>query len=96
MAGNERILVILRALTGSGPAAAVQHALAEVTNQALSVSSQSTQFLGQAFDAAAEFTRHALVHGILAGGNGRSQRGARRDQQPVRPGSRHALEAGRS
>ncbi|MBV9414453.1 MAG: hypothetical protein JO363_05695, partial [Solirubrobacterales bacterium] len=54
MAGNERILVILRALAGSNPSTEVRHALAAVTNQALTVSEQSTQFLGQSFDAAAD------------------------------------------
>ena len=54
MAGNERILAILRALSDSGPSDAVMHALAEVTDQALTVSEQSTQFLGQAFDASAD------------------------------------------
>jgi phage shock protein A len=54
MAGNERILAILRVLTGSNPSGAVAHALAQVTNQALTVSEQSTQFLGQAFDSSAD------------------------------------------
>jgi hypothetical protein len=54
MAGNERILAILRALTDSSLSGAVGHAVAEVTNQALTVSEQSTQFLGQAFDASAD------------------------------------------
>jgi hypothetical protein len=54
MAGNERILAILRALSDSGPSGAVTHALAEVTDQALTVSERSTQFLGQAFDASAD------------------------------------------
>ena len=54
MAGNERILAILRALTGSNPPAEVLHALAQMTNQALTSSAQSTQFLGQAFDASAD------------------------------------------
>ena len=54
MAGNERILAILRALTGSNPPSDVQHALAQVSSQALTASAQSTQFLGQAFDASAD------------------------------------------
>ncbi|HUA71730.1 MAG TPA: hypothetical protein VMA96_11620 [Solirubrobacteraceae bacterium] len=54
MAGNERILAILRALADSNPSGAVSQALAQVTNQALTVSEQSTQFLGQAFDASAD------------------------------------------
>ena len=54
MAGNERILAILRALTGSNPPSDVQHALAQVSTQALTASAQSTQFLGQAFDASAD------------------------------------------
>jgi len=54
MGGNERILAILRALTASSPAPEVQHALARVTDQALTVSEQSTQFLGQSFDASAD------------------------------------------
>jgi hypothetical protein len=54
MAGNERILAILRALTDSNPGGAVSQALAAVTNQALTVSEESTQYLGQAFDAAAD------------------------------------------
>ncbi len=54
MGGNERILAILRALTASDPSPEVQHALAQVTDQALTVSEQSTQFLGQSFDASAD------------------------------------------
>ncbi|HTU86405.1 MAG TPA: hypothetical protein VMF57_12575 [Solirubrobacteraceae bacterium] len=54
MAGNERILAILRALTDSTPSPAVAQALAEVTDQALTVSEQSTQYLGEAFDASAD------------------------------------------
>ena len=54
MGGNERILAILRALTASNPAPEAQHALAQVTNQALTVSERSTQFLGQSFDASAD------------------------------------------
>ena len=54
MGGNERILAILRALTDSNPSPEVVRALGEVTNQALTVSSQSTQFLGQSFDASAD------------------------------------------
>ncbi|MBV8953801.1 MAG: hypothetical protein JO179_06675, partial [Solirubrobacterales bacterium] len=54
MAGNERILAVLRALSVSNPSAEVTHALAAVTNQALTVSSRSTQFLGQPFDASAD------------------------------------------
>jgi hypothetical protein len=54
MAGNERILTILRALSASNPPAEVAHALAEVTSQALTASSQSAQYLGQAFDASAD------------------------------------------
>jgi hypothetical protein len=54
MAGNERILAILRAVSASNPPSEVVHALAQVTGQALTVSSQSTQFLGQAFDASAD------------------------------------------
>jgi hypothetical protein len=54
MAGNERILAILRDLSHSNPASDVLHAIAQVTGQALTASSQSTQFLGQAFDASAD------------------------------------------
>ncbi|HJS93202.1 MAG TPA: hypothetical protein VJ741_02990 [Solirubrobacteraceae bacterium] len=54
MAGNERILAILRALGASNPSSEVVHALAQVTAQALTVSSRSTQFLGQSFDASAD------------------------------------------
>jgi hypothetical protein len=54
MGGNERILAILRALSGSNPSPDVLHALAQVTNDALTASAQSTQFLGQAFDASAD------------------------------------------
>lgn len=54
MAGNERIVAILHALSGSNPPPEVQHALAQVTDQALTASSASTQFLGQSFDASAD------------------------------------------
>ena len=54
MAGNERILAILRALSAANPPSEVMHALAQVTGEALSASAQSTQFLGQAFDASAD------------------------------------------
>jgi hypothetical protein len=54
MAGNERILAILRALTDSNPPPDVLHALAQVTAQALTVSSQSSEFMGEAFDASAD------------------------------------------
>ncbi len=54
MAGNERILAILHALSQSNPPAEVLHALAQVTDQALTSSSQSAQFLGQAFNASAD------------------------------------------
>lgn len=54
MAGNQRILAILRALVDSGPPADVGHAIAQVTDQALTGASQSTEALGQAFDADAD------------------------------------------
>jgi hypothetical protein len=54
MAGNERILAILRALSDSNPSPDVAHALAQVTDEALTASSQSAEFLGQAFDASAD------------------------------------------
>jgi hypothetical protein len=54
MAGNERIVGILHALSGSNPPAEVQHAIAQVTQQALTAASASTQFLGQPFDASAD------------------------------------------
>lgn len=54
MAGNQRILAILRALTASNPPSGVLHALSQVTDQALSGASRSTQLLGQAFDASAD------------------------------------------
>lgn len=54
MAGNERILAILRALGNSNPSADVLHAIAQVTAQALTVSDQSAQYLGQPFDASAD------------------------------------------
>ena len=54
MSGNERILAILRALSAANPSSNVLHALAQVTGQALTVSSQSTQYLGQAYDASAD------------------------------------------
>ena len=52
MAGNQRVLAILRALTDSNQTAEVDHALAQVTDHALTDASQSTEMLGQAFDAA--------------------------------------------
>ena len=54
MAGNERILAVLRALSASNPSSDVLHAIAQVASQALTVSQQSTQFLGQPFDASAD------------------------------------------
>ncbi len=54
MAGNERILALLRVLSDSNPPSEVLHAIAQVTDQALTTSSQSAQFLGQAFDASAD------------------------------------------
>ncbi len=54
MAGNQRVLAILRALTDSNQTAEVGHALAQVTDHALTDASQSTEMLGQAFDASAD------------------------------------------
>lgn len=49
MAGNQRILAILRALTSSSQPAAVQRALAQVTDHALVDSVQSAQGSGASF-----------------------------------------------
>ena len=54
MAGNQRVLAILRALIDAGPPADVAHALAQVTDHALIDASQSTQMFGQQFDASAD------------------------------------------
>jgi hypothetical protein len=54
MAGNQRILAILRALSDSSPPSDVAHAVAQVTDQALNEASQSMQMSGQAFDASAD------------------------------------------
>ena len=54
MGGNQRVLAILRALTDSNQNADVDHALAQVTDHALTDASQSTEMLGQAFDASAD------------------------------------------
>jgi hypothetical protein len=54
MAGNERILAILKVLSASNPAADVQNALAQVTDHALIDSSQTTSELNQNFDASAD------------------------------------------
>ncbi|MGZ4295561.1 MAG: InlB B-repeat-containing protein [Solirubrobacteraceae bacterium] len=54
MSGNQRIITILKALSDSGPAGDVAHALAQVSDQALIEASQSTEMLGQAFNASAD------------------------------------------
>src|SRR5690242_4813888 len=51
MAGNQRILAILRALTDSGPAQDVSNAIAQVDNQALTQASNSDDLHGNWFDA---------------------------------------------
>ena len=51
MAGNQRTLAILRALTSSSQPAAVQRALAQVTDHALVDSVQSAQGSGSSFKA---------------------------------------------
>src|SRR5947209_1636958 len=51
MAGNQRILAILRALTDSGPAQDVTNALAQVDNQALTQASNSDARNQNWFDA---------------------------------------------
>ncbi|HET6869427.1 MAG TPA: hypothetical protein VFH80_26185 [Solirubrobacteraceae bacterium] len=54
MAGNQRILAILRALTDSGPAQDVSEAIAQVDNQALTQASNSDVLHGNWFDASAD------------------------------------------
>jgi List-Bact-rpt repeat protein len=54
MAGNQRILAILRALTDSGPARDVSNAIAQVDNQALTQASASDSLRGNWFDASAD------------------------------------------
>jgi List-Bact-rpt repeat protein len=54
MGGNQRVIAILKALTDSNPSAEVAHALAQVSDEALIEASQSTQMLGQAFNASAD------------------------------------------
>jgi hypothetical protein len=54
MAGNQRILAILRALTDSGPAQDVSGAIAQVDNQALTQASDSDYLHGNWFDASAD------------------------------------------
>jgi hypothetical protein len=54
MAGNQRILAILRALTDSGPAQNVSNAIAQVDNQALTQASNSDDLHGNWFDASAD------------------------------------------
>jgi Divergent InlB B-repeat domain len=54
MAGNQRILAILRALTDSGPAQDVANAIAQVDNQALTQASDSDYLHGNWFDASAD------------------------------------------
>ncbi len=54
MAGNQRILTILRALTDSGPGQDVSSAIAQVDNQALTQASASDAVNGNWFDASAD------------------------------------------
>ena len=54
MAGNARILAVLRVLTNGNPPSDVLHALLQVTDQALNQSSNSTQSIGQPFDPSAD------------------------------------------
>jgi hypothetical protein len=54
MAGNQRILAILRALTDSGPAQAVANAIAQVDNEALTQASDADYLHGNWFDASAD------------------------------------------
>lgn len=54
MAGNQRILAILRALTDSGPAKDVASAIAQVDSQALTQASDADYLHGNWFDASAD------------------------------------------
>jgi hypothetical protein len=54
MAGNQRILAILRALTDSGPAHDVSGAIAQVDNQALTQASDADYLHGNWFDASVD------------------------------------------
>ena len=54
MAGNQRILAILRALTDSGPSQDVSAAIAQVGNQALTQASNSDDLHGNWFDASSD------------------------------------------
>lgn len=54
MAGNQRVLAILRALTDSGPAQEVSNAIAQVDNQALTQASNADVLHGNWFDASAD------------------------------------------
>lgn len=94
MAGNERILAVLRALTGSNAPPEVQHALAQVTAQALTASAQSTPVPRPGVRRLGGLPRHALLQELLAGGHAGADPCSLGDEPRVRPGPRLAVEAG--